>query len=85
MSEAQSTELTKTTQDLDRARKAAYHRAYMKKYPHKRDEYQIRYYAKKLRSPAAFKQEADPKDFLFLDIKKDHNEDVELPPPSIRT
>ena len=83
MSEAQSTELTKTTQDLDRARKAAYHRAYMKKYPHKRDLYQERYYAKKLRSSAAFKQEADPKKNVFLDMKKEPREDVELPPPSI--
>ena len=56
------TQITQPTQaDLDRARKAAYHREYMKKHPHKRDEYQLRYYAKKLRSPDAFKQEADPK------------------------
>ena len=79
------TQITQTAQaDLDRARKAAYHRAYMKKYPHKRDEYHIRYYAKKLRSSAAFKHEADPKKNVFLDIKKDHKEDVDLPPPSIR-
>ena len=84
MSEAQSTELTKTTQDMDRARRAAYHRAYMKKYPHKRDLYQERYYAKKLaRSLDAFKQEADPKKKCFLDIKKNLKEDVQLPPPSI--
>ena len=77
------TKITQPTQADLRARRAAYHRAYMKKYPHKRDLYQERYYAKKLRSSAAFKQEADPKKNVFLDIKKDHKEDGELPPPSI--
>ena len=83
MSEAQSTEPTQPTQADLRARRAAYHRAYMKKYPHKRDLYQERYYAKKLRASSAFKQEADQKDFLFLDIKKEYKEDVDLPQPSI--
>ena len=79
------TQITQTAQaDMDRARRAAYHRAYMKKYPHKRDLYQERYYAKKLaRSLDAFKQEADPKKNVFLDIKKEPREDVQLPPPSI--
>ena len=84
MSEAQSTEPTQPTQADLRARRAAYHRAYMKKYPHKRDLYQERYYAKKLRSSAAFKQETDQKDFLsLLDKKKVPQEDVDLPQPSI--
>ena len=78
------TQITQPTQaDMDRARRAAYHRAYMKKYPQKRDEYQLRYYAKKLRSTDAFKQETDPKKNVYQEIKRDPRQDVELPQPSI--
>ena len=77
------TQITQPTQADLRARKAAYHRAYMKKHPHKRDLYQERYYAKKFRASSAFKQEADQKDFLFLDIKKEAPQEDVVPPPYI--
>ena len=69
------------TKTADLVRKAAYHRAYMKKYPQKRDEYQNRYYAKKL---ARSKQKVVQKDFLFLDNKTETPpQDVELPQPCL--
>ena len=69
------------TKTAEQVRKAAYHRAYMKKYPQKRDEYQNRYYAKKL---ARSKQEVAPKHFLFLDNKTETPpQDVELPQPCL--
>ena len=69
------------TKSADLVRKAAYHRAYMKKHPQKRDEYQDRYYAKKL---ARSKQEVVPKKNVYPDIKTEAPpQDVELPQPCL--
>ena len=66
------------TKTADLVRKAAYHRSYMKKYPQKRDEYQTRYYAKKL---ACSKQEVQKKN-VFLDTNPSQ-QDVELQQPEV--
>ena len=68
------------TKTADLVRKAAYHRAYMKKYPQKRDEYQNRDYAKKL---ARSKQKVVQKDCLFLDNKTEAPSQDVLPQPCL--